>query len=317
MLYLIYLLVAISIIILANKASIYVDLIEKKTSLSGAFIGGVVLSAVTSLPELFTSISSTMFLHKPGLCMGNILGSNLFNIVILAVLILVFFKSFNKRDIAKSHIKVTFSILLIYITIILNMLKVLNFEVLKISITSIIIIILYIYEIRHMASKDNNESSNIVEEDNSPLSIKSIIIKFALVSIEIIILSIIITYITDDISNKLNLGNGLAGAIFLGIATSLPEVASTISLFKMKNFNIAFGNIIGSNLFNFVILFITDILYIGRGLYDFSDPKTINLLFFGLLTTVLMIIVLKFKNKTVKFISSVGIILCYFGFLLL
>ena len=114
MLYLIYLLVAIVIIILANKASIYVDLIEKKTSLSGAFIGGVVLSAVTSLPELFTSISSTMFLHKPGLCMGNILGSNLFNIVILAVLILIFFKSFNKKVILKLLFPFYLFILLLY-----------------------------------------------------------------------------------------------------------------------------------------------------------------------------------------------------------
>lgn len=90
MIYVVYLCVAAGLTFLAIKAADYVDLIDKKTSLSGAFIGGVMLSAVTSLPEMFTSISSTLMLKQPGLCMGNILGSDLFNLLILAVLALVF-----------------------------------------------------------------------------------------------------------------------------------------------------------------------------------------------------------------------------------
>ena len=93
MIYVVYLCVAAGLTFLAIKAADYVDLIDKKTSLSGAFIGGVMLSAVTSLPEMFTSISSTLMLKQPGLCMGNILGSDLFNLLILAVLALVFFRT--------------------------------------------------------------------------------------------------------------------------------------------------------------------------------------------------------------------------------
>ena len=104
MIYLIYVVLAIAVVIVSDKAGKYVDLLDKKTSLSGAFIGGVMLSAVTSLPELFTSISATLFLDKPELCMGNILGSDLFNLQILAVLMIVYFKSFAKASVAKSHI---------------------------------------------------------------------------------------------------------------------------------------------------------------------------------------------------------------------
>ena len=50
MIYLIYLLLAVTVTLLSVKASDYVDLLDKKTSLSGAFIGGILLSAVTSLP---------------------------------------------------------------------------------------------------------------------------------------------------------------------------------------------------------------------------------------------------------------------------
>ena len=81
MLYILYILVSVAVVLLSIKASRYIDLIDQKSSLSGAFLGGVLLSAVTSLPELFTSISATLLLEKPSLCLGNILGSNIFNLV--------------------------------------------------------------------------------------------------------------------------------------------------------------------------------------------------------------------------------------------
>ena len=178
MIYLIYVVLAALIIFCSNKASKYVDLIEKKSALSGAFLGGVVLSAVTSLPELFTSITSTVILDKPSLCMGNILGSNLFNLMILATLILFSFRAFIKTQLSRSHIKVTSIVLLIYGAIVLNMLDLLNFEIFTINITSIIIVILYIVGIRFMAN-ENGEATIEATIDNddkeSQLSLRSIV----------------------------------------------------------------------------------------------------------------------------------------------
>ena len=95
MIYAVYLIIAASVVWCSIRASEYVDIMEKHTTLSGAFIGGVVLSAVTSLPELFTSLTSTMLLDKPGLAIGNILGSNIFNCAMLAVFIIIYYRSFS------------------------------------------------------------------------------------------------------------------------------------------------------------------------------------------------------------------------------
>jgi cation:H+ antiporter len=314
MIYLLYLIVATLVVLLSNKASEYVDLIDKKTTLSGAFIGGVMLSAVTSLPELFTSVSSTLFLDKPELCIGNILGSDLFNLVIIACLSLIFFKPFSKAKLVKSHSIVAFFVLLIYLALLANVYNYVNFEFMTVSITSLIIIVLYALGIKYLSgdnggeTEDNNISSN--------LTVKQISIRFILVSIGIVALSITITYITDEISDKLNLGKGLAGAIFLGIATSLPELSSTIALFRMKNYNIALGNIIGSNIFNFFILAVVDIIYTGSGLYDFSDPKNTNLLTFGTVAAVAILLMTGKKNKLTQFVCSLVIIACYVLFLI-
>jgi cation:H+ antiporter len=182
---------------------------------------------------------------------------------------------------------------------------------------------LYVLGVKYMASSDNEPSLENSEESaiTIDLTLKQIIFRFIITSIGLVISSIFITYATDIISVKLNLGTGLAGALFLGIATSLPEVTSCISLVKIKNYNVTIGNVVGSNLFNFVILFIADVLYLGEGIYNFSEYQTRNLLYFGAIATILTIIILmaknRIKNNILLVICSIGVILSYLLFLTL
>ncbi|WP_432617364.1 sodium:calcium antiporter [Butyricicoccus sp.] len=312
MIYLLYLLVAAGVVLFSVKASDYVDLLDKKTSLSGAFIGGIMLSAVTSLPELFTSISSTVLIHQPGLCLGNILGSDLFNMAMLSFFLLIFARTFREGKLSASHRVVTVFVFVCYLVMILNWLGILRIQFLSISLSSVIIVVMYILSIRYMSAEDSEDSD---EEDTSPLTVPQIAVRFVLVSIGIVVLSIAITYITDAISIRLHLGQGMAGALFLGIATSLPEASSTVALLRMKNVDIAFGNIVGSNIFNFIIMAVVDILYRGS-VYDFSDPQTVVLMLCGAAALPLMWIMMKFRNKATQVICPLGIIACYLAFLM-
>lgn len=312
MIYLLYLLVAAGVVLFSVKASDYVDLLDKKTSLSGAFIGGIMLSAVTSLPELFTSISSTVLIHQPGLCLGNILGSDLFNMAMLSFFLLIFARTFREGRLSASHRMVTVFVFVCYLVMILNWLGILRIQFLSISLSSVITVVMYILSIRYMSAEDSEDSN---EEDTSPLTVPQIAVRFVLVSIGIVVLSIAITYITDAISIRLHLGQGMAGALFLGIATSLPEASSTVALLRMKNVDIAFGNIVGSNIFNFIIMAVVDILYRGS-VYDFSDPQTVVLMLCGAAALPLMWIMMKFRNKAAQIICPLGIIACYLAFLM-
>lgn len=312
MIYLAYLIVAAGVVWFSVKASNYVDLLDKKTSLSGAFIGGIMLSAVTSLPELFTSISATVLIQEPGLCLGNILGSDLFNMAMLSFFLLLFTRTFAKATLSASHRVVTIFVFLCYVLLLLDWLDILNINILSVSLTSICIVILYILSVRYLSAEDNSEDD---KADNSPLTVKQVAVRFVAVSVGIVALSILITYITDDISIKLELGQGMAGALFLGIATSLPEAASTVTLLRMGNVDIAFGNIVGSNIFNFIIMAIVDILYRGS-VYDFSDPQTIVLMLCGAAALPVMWLMMKFRNKWTKIVCPVWIIACYVVFLL-
>jgi len=310
-----YAVLAALVVFLSIKLAHYVDLIDKKTDLSGAFIGGVILAAVTSLPELFTSISAVLVVEEPNLVLGNILGSNIFNMTFLGVFLIFFVKRFHNSVIGKSHLTAAvFTLImfgLMYVAVNLGYDK--NFF--NISIFSIIIIVIYVLSIRFMAGDDASEGG----EDNSSLTLKQITVRFIIMAILLVASSIAITYVTDKLATELNLGATLAGAIFLGVATSLPELTSCYALVKKGNFNACVGNVIGSGVFNFFILAIGGSVYQGE-----SQTKTLVL--FGTLCTVLLIttLFLKIRKKEISEkvipvyqILGVAITACYVMFIAL
>ena len=316
--YILYILVAATVVWLSVKASHYIDLIDQKSSLSGAFLGGVLLSAVTSLPELFTSISATVLLAKPSLCLGNILGSNIFNLVVLAVMFVLFVRSSHAARLAKGHQMVIVYCLVTYAAIALNMFlpEVFDFHVLSLSVSSIIIVICYALGVKYLSGEDGGEGKSETQDDSS-LTMRGIVVRFVLCSVGLVGLSIWLTYLSDDIATSLGMGAGLAGALFLGVATSLPELSSTVTLFRLKNYNVAVGNIVGSCLFNMIILTVADLLWFKGTIYDFADGNIGQMLGFGAVAMVATMGALATKTKVGKVVASAVVVACYLAFLVL
>lgn len=321
MIYFAYVITACIVVFLSVKAANYVDIIDKRTKLSGAFLGGIILAAVTSFPEFFTSISAVAIFARPGLCTGNVLGSNLFNLAALSLAILLFFKKFSKGRVSKGYRNVTVLVFLIYLILALNFLNLFDLTVLNLSITSILIAVIYLFGAKYLSVTDDfmtdEDLLDYQASRNSSLGVEQAVVRFILSSIGIVVFSVLMTYLTDMISQQLGLVQGFAGAIFLGVTTSLPEVTLIVALFGMKNYNIAVGNIVGSNLFNFLILGVADVLSIVSGVYTVADHRIVNLMIFGTAATVLFWILLKFRNKTSQAVCALAIIACYAAFLLL
>ena len=315
MIYLIYFIVAWLVVRFSIMASNYIDMIDRSTRLSGAFLGGVLLSAVTSLPELFTSISATVFLDKPDLCMGNILGSDLFNASMLGAVVMLSIRRFGRVRCSRSHIIVVAYLIIMYAVLGLRRAEITAWRLGWFDATSLIILLLYILSVRHLAA-ENGEPAQDGSADDKPiaLSLRQIVFRFALSSVGIIVLSIAMTYITDEIADRLSLGAGLAGALFLGIATSLPEVTSTIALFRIRNYDIAVGNIIGSNVFNFFVLAVADLVSAGTGVYGFADGKVQGLLMFGSLAMPLLALMLMSSGPMFRFACAAAAAACERGF---
>lgn len=291
MIYIEYLVLAALVVFLAVRLSYYVDVLDRKTNLSGAFIGGVMLAAVTSLPELFTALTAVLALDKPQLVQGDILGSNVFNLCVIGGLLLCYSKSYQKAKLSRSHQSTLWYGMVMYALAFLAIIYPIDVPLGPISVNLMTIAILIVYLINVKFMK-NDESVGNENEDDCPLSVKQVALRFIIYSVALVGVSVLLTHVTDDISHDLHLGSTVAGAVFLGVATSLPELSASVNLVRMRNFNASFGNIVGSNLFNFTILCFADVLYTKGGIYLY-ESQVLNLLIFGAVSSVFTLLLIK------------------------
>lgn len=254
---LLYLVLAALVVFLSIKLSDFVDLLDKKTKLSGALLGGILLAAVTSLPELFTSLTGTIALGNNQLVLGNIMGSDFFDIVIFGVVYFLFFKKFVGGKVGKQHYYTILFIALMVLGVILaTIFSKQGWLIGYFNPMSLVIIAIYVISIFKTPATEEKEK----EEDTSKLTVKQIWILFSVCSLVLIGASISVTLVTDKVVEYLNIGATFGGSLFLGVATSLPEVTATIALCKKRNFDAAYGDIFGSCVFNIIILALADAL---------------------------------------------------------
>ena len=295
-----FLLLAFSTVYASIKLSYYGDKLSKQTKLGSAFIGGLLIASITSLPEFVTSVSAVLF-NNPTLSFGDIVGSDMFNIFVLAVYNIYFLKSDFFKKTNRKHIIECLILLIDYIFIIIGTYNVV------IDYISIILIIMYII---YMIFVFKDQKEEIKEKNNE----EHIVIKFIITTFIMVILSILLTYEADNISKIYpNFSSSSIGAILLGITTSLPEVVTTFALIKLNNFDMAMSNMLGSNIFNFLVLSFSDIFIKNDHIYNYSDKYSLFYLFGGIFITLLLLISIFLKNnkKLSYFIISLIIILCY------
>ena len=293
-------------VFLSFRLSYYADLLNKTTNISGVFIGGILLAGITSLPELVTCLSS-IFLNNPYLAIGDILGSNFFNIAMMCFFDILFIKTMFYNYTKNRYYLIYVLLILNYFIMYLFMGGTFHLEIFNIGLPSFIIIITYIFYLKN-AKEEETKKEVITTKEH-------VLLKFFLVGLFMVIVSILLTLVVNLIAGKNpNVASSFIGAILLGITTSMPEVITFIALVKMKSFDLALSDIIGSNLFNLLILAIGDIFLKNKEIYYFVDKESMFLLIFGLILTILSFYQNNrkvVKNKLVYIIPSLMGILLY------
>ena len=338
-----YIALASVVVFAAQVEGNIVDELDKRTNLSAALLGGVLLAAITSIPEFITSITATVVLDQPGLAFGNIFGSNFFNLVILAAMDIWFvrkvvytqIKSMSK---ALNFVNITYFIVLLPFVLGIfasanafgglanNQLFriVLNSSILGLSFMSIAILVIYVLSVRSMSAPDDSEDDEADETSSwySTLSIAKLLGLFAVFSVVLIGGAYFLPGVTNNIALVTGLNASFVGALFLGVATSLPELASVYTLFKLGNYEAAAGGIIGSNMFNFTIIAVVDI-FVSTSIITLitDDPlvstNALTLLVLGLINSIILLLALQRKvRKTTSIFYIVPSVLIISNYLL-
>jgi cation:H+ antiporter len=301
------------IYIFGTRAAKSADVIAEKKGLSKAFMGVVFISMVTSFPELFTGISAVTIVDSPDLALGEILGSCLFNLLIIAVIDIVFRKNnFFQLEGKINTLPIAFSFILINVLtlgIALSGSGKFNAAILNVSIFSILIFVLYVFFLHIIYKERKAENSSHVKAENANL--KKEIFIFVISSIIIIGVGIYLPVVGTELSNVMGWNDSFVGIIFLAFVTSFPELVVSFSTARMGAFDMLLGNITGSNLFNVAIIFFIDIFYFKSQLLVAVRPVNVTVGIIALLMNFVLFfgVVRRSKQRILNIVSINSFIL--------
>lgn len=308
---------AVLIVYAATQLAKYGDIIAIRTRLGGMFIGLLLLAGATSLPEVLTSISA-LNQGAPNLAAGNLLGSNTFNMFLLAIIDLV---SRNQRLLRKAALKhaLTGSLTVFLIgLVIFFMLADIEWKVGWIGVDSLVIIAVYVLAI-WLIQGNAGASSPPSEPAEIPKDTPSLglgLLGFGLAALALIFITPIMVRNANQIAEISGLGTTFIGTTLVALVTSLPELVTTLAAIKIGAADMAIGNLFGSNLFNMFAIGLTDIFYSQGRFLAAIDPSFLLVGILGLLMTGLGLIGNLAKlEKRIWFIEldALALMLMYFG----
>jgi cation:H+ antiporter len=292
-----FLFLAIAVAVAGTFLARSADQIAEITRLGRLLIGSVLLAAATSLPELTVGVSAVRQ-DMPDLAAGELFGSSLMNLLILAVLDL-FHRSGGKmfsRESAAHALSATMSIAFTAIAgmAILTAPRMPELSFLGIGIWSWGLLIAYVLGVR-MIFVDQRVSARAataaIEPDRvsqqqvqSPLW-KPVVV-FSGAAIVLLVTGPRLAHVAGQLADLSGLGRTFVGTSLVAISTSLPELVVSLAAMRIKAFDLVVGNVFGSNAFNMFLLLPLDAAHSGSFFADLSPSHGVTALAVILATAV-------------------------------
>lgn len=309
------------IVISGTFLSRYGDVIAEKVGLGRTWIGLILMASVTSLPELFNNISAVTIVEAPDIALGDIMGSCIFNLSIIALMDILHGPSpiFSRAE--HGHIlSAGFGVILIGIAS-LSILYPQNIPVIRhIGLYTPLIIFTYFIGVRSVFFFEKRKISKFVGEmaeavQYSHISTKEAVAKYALNALIIIGAATWLPFIADRLAIETGLGRSFVGTVFVGMTTSLPEIVVSIAALRIGATDMAIANLFGSNMFNILVLAIADILYVKGSLMEDISPTHAITGLTALLMTGIAVVALTYRIERKAFLrlswDTIALLLSY------
>ncbi len=293
-----FILLVVGFFLLIKGADLFVEgaaSIAKKFNVPAMVIGLTIVAMGTSAPEAAVSITSSLA-GQNDMSVANVVGSNFFNILmVLGVSSIIAKLPVEKNTIKKDGpFLLIVSVLLLIFGINLNISRV----------EGIIFLVLFTYFLINTVKTAKNSNNNVEEEAAIAAEVEDVVefsifktILLSLIGIAGIIFGgDLVVDSATKIATTLGMSANLVGLTIVAVGTSLPEFVTSIVAIKKGETEIAIGNVIGSNLFNILLVL---------GLATVIKPINISILalidiVFMVIITVLLYLFMKKDNCLVK-----------------
>lgn len=281
------------------------------------WVGLALLATVTSLPELASGISAVTWVAAPNLAVGDALGSCVFNLLFLAVVDTLQRRQPMYQAAATTHLlTAAFGVVMIGFVAISLLLAERAPRLFHIGIYSPALLAMYFVALSSVSRHERAVGVSSVERSAAAaIDEPSEWRRFALAALGVVLAGTWAPEAASGIARALGLSNSFVGTLWLAFATSLPEVAVTAAALRMKALDLAIANLLGSNLFNIVVLTIDDAAYLhGPLLANVSPVHTMTAITAITMTGLVAIgLVLRPGGRVLRVSSwiSIGLITAY------
>lgn len=278
--------------------------VAKRLKVPSLIIGMTIVAMGTSLPECSVSVTASLA-QQNGLAIGNVVGSNIFNLMVVCGFCCLFCPlSVNRSTLLKEF---PFSVAVAVLLLVFGATswKVGHIE----GIVFLVVFAGFILWMILSALQARKQGNAVEEEEYEILPIWKCVIFIIGGMIAIKYGGDFVVDSASEIATKFGMSSNLVGLTIVALGTSLPELVTSIVAARKKEVDMALGNVIGSNIFNvlFVLGVATAISPIGFQMENMID---IIVLF---AMSVLVWIFAWTKQKLVRW-EGIVMLLCYVGY---
>jgi cation:H+ antiporter len=251
------------IVVAGSVLSRLADEIAEKTGLGRLLIGSVLLASATSLPELTVDIAAVQQ-GNPNLAMGDLLGSSLMNLLILAVLDLTRHsrgKMFSRA--AAGHAlggATSVGLTAIVALALMTERHFDNHEWLGLGPGAWLILLTYIVSVRMIFLDQRIAARVVAEASHQPAKAASAgslarpVTFFAVAALVILLAGPRLSAAAGELAERSGLAKTFVGTTLVALSTSLPELIACLAAVRLGAVDLAIGNVFGSNAFNMTIV---------------------------------------------------------------
>jgi cation:H+ antiporter len=258
-----FVLVCALIFLVASRLVHHADTIARETGLGGVWIGTVLLAAATSLPEVLTAVTAAL-LDAPDIGVGDLFGANLVNLLILAVLDLVFARRRVLDQVSEEH--VFFALLGILLMLMAGTGIIVGGwgRIGHVGLDTILIAAAYLGGMRLLYRLSGSRPRHYGPAHGSGpnrAQMREAAVGFTLETAGLLVLTPFLVLTAEAVSLETGVSATFVGTLLVGLATTLPELGTTFSAIRLGAFDLGVGNLFGSVTFNMIVLLLMDVAY--------------------------------------------------------
>ena len=279
-----------------------------KLSIPKIIIGMTIVSFATSAPELIVSLNATMMGYSD-FALGNVLGSNIANLgLVLGIVVIIYPITIKRRFYYTDFPLLILSTAVFYLFIASNSEISRTEGIIMLVLILLILFYLFYYQKPDTSSLDNDLS---LERQKVSTSFFLLVISAAILWLgaETLIKSSI------SVANKFNVSERIISITMVAIGTSIPELAASVAASLKKHNDLAIGNLIGSNIFNLlVVIGITSIVNPITGI-DF-DIISKDMIWVVVFSFILLPLVYFHKRNKLNRMKGIILLAMYVAFII-